>query len=55
MDRSLEFQQKLGPLPFGILLVRAASNRLRDVQPLIPDILAALPALLPGKVTRLGV
>ena len=55
MDRSLEFQQKLGPLPFGILLIRAASNRLHDVQPLIPDILAALPALVPGKVTRVGV
>ncbi len=55
MDRNLEFQQNLGALSFGILLVRAPSNRLRDVQPLIPDILAALPALTPGKVTRVGV
>jgi len=55
MDRNLEFQQNLPLLSFGILLVRAASNRLRDVQPHVPTILAALPLLAPGEITRVGV
>ena len=55
MDRNLEFQQNLGALSFGILVVRAPSNRLRDVQPLVPDILAALPRVAPGEVSRVGV
>ena len=54
MDRNLEFQQNLGHLPFGILLIRAPSNRLKDVVPLIPSILALLPSTAPGRVTRVG-
>jgi hypothetical protein len=55
MDRNLEFQQNLAAHPFGFLLVRAPSNRLRDVAPLIPDILTALPSLRPGHLIRVGV
>jgi hypothetical protein len=55
MDRNLEFQQNLAALPLGILLIRAPSNRLRDIIPLAAAILTALPSLRPGQLLRVGV
>jgi hypothetical protein len=40
MDRNIEFQQRIAVLPFGIVLVRAPSNRIQDLRPLAPSILA---------------
>ena len=54
MDRSLEFQHNLVALPFGILLVGAASNRMADLLPLVPAILEALPGVRPGEIRRIG-
>ena len=54
MDRSIEFQQRLSTLPFGIVLVRARSNRMQDLRPLVPSILSALDAVKPGRVRRVG-
>jgi hypothetical protein len=33
MDRGIEFQQQISLLPFGIVLVRARSNRLQHLRP----------------------
>jgi hypothetical protein len=54
MGRSIEFQQRLSTLPFGIVLVRARSNRIQDLRPLVPSILSALDAVDPGRVRRVG-
>jgi hypothetical protein len=54
MDRSIEFQQRLSTLPFGIVLVRARSNRIQDLRPLVPSILSALDAVSPGRIQRVG-
>ena len=54
MDRSIEFQQRISTLPFGIVLVRARSNRMEDLRPLVPSILSALDAVKPGRVRRVG-
>ena len=54
MDRGIEFQQNLTAVSFGVLLVRAPSNRMVHLQPLVPAILDALPALKPGQVHRIG-
>jgi hypothetical protein len=51
MDRNLQNRQNLASLPFGVLLIRAPSNRLRDLVPLLPSILAALLKLRPGELT----
>ncbi len=55
MDRGIEFQQNLSTLPFGVLLVRAPSNRMVHLQPVVPPILDALPAVKPGELHRIGV
>jgi len=54
MDRSIEFQQRISTLPFGIVLVRARSNRMQDLRPLVPSILSALDAVEPGHIRRVG-
>jgi hypothetical protein len=54
MDRGIEFQQNISALPFGVILVRAASNRLMHLRPLIPSILDAIAATAPGRLQRIG-
>ena len=54
MDRGIEFQQNLTSVAVGVLLVRASSNRMVHLQPLVPAILDALPVLKPGQLHRIG-
>jgi hypothetical protein len=42
MDANLEHQQNASALAFGIVVAGAPSNRMEDLAPLIPDMLAAL-------------
>ncbi len=51
MDGHIEFQQNYARLRRAIVALRAASNRLRDTEPLMPKVLALLPKLQPGAVT----
>ena len=54
MDTNLEFQQPLSKQPFGVVLIRAASNRMLHLNPLLPAILKALDGLKPGEIRRVG-
>ena len=54
MDRGIEFQQHIAVLPFAIVIVRAPSNRMQDLRPLVPSILAAFRAIRPGVIQRIG-
>ena len=54
MDRRLPEQQNIARLSFGVLLIQAPSNRMRDLRPVVPGILNALPALKPGTVVEVG-
>lgn len=51
MDQSLRFQQNLAGRPLAVLLLRARSNRLPDLAPLVPAVLAALHGAPPSEVT----
>lgn len=53
MDKSIPSQQYLAQYSVGLLIVRAPSNRLPDLLPLIPKMLAALPGMLPGKAVAI--
>ena len=44
-DNNLRFQQDLRTRPFAVAVLRAKSNHIRDLLPLVPELLAALPAL----------
>lgn len=51
VDQNLPAQQNAATLPFGIVVLRSPTNQLPDLQPLVPQILAALGKLQPGQVT----
>lgn len=53
-DQNIEFQQNLATLPISILVVVAKSNRLRDIEPLLDDILKALNQLPPKSLRKVG-
>ena len=54
MDQNLPFQQNVAALPLGVVLVRASSNRMVHLRPLVPAILVALESLGPGELRRVG-
>ena len=54
MDRKIERQQKLESLSFGVVVIRARSNRVDDLRPLMGDILEALKTVKPGMLRHVG-
>jgi len=52
-DRSLEFQQNVSALPFGVVVVRPPSNRMLHLRPLVPAILDAIAATGQGQLQPL--
>jgi hypothetical protein len=54
MDCGIEFQHQLTKLPFGAVVVRARSNRIADLRPLVPTIVAAIGATKPGTLQHIG-
>ena len=54
MDTNLQHQQNVSVLPFGIVVVGAPSNRIQDLAPLVPEMLAALGRVRPGTVEHVG-
>lgn len=55
VDRNLSFQQHLPKFSVAVLLLVAPSNRLADLIPLVPSIIAALPAAIKGTVSKISV
>ena len=54
VDRKLSFQQNLSAFKIAVVVLRAKTNRLADIRPLVPDLLAVLPGLKPGTSTSVG-
>lgn len=44
VDRNLSFQQNLGAWPIAVIILQGTTNRLADLMPLVPDLLAAIAA-----------
>lgn len=53
VDKNLPAQQKLAGLSFGTVVLRAKSNRVEDLLPLVPAMLEALERLRPGTVVTI--
>lgn len=51
-DHSLEFQQNISKRRLGVVILRAGSNALEDLVPLIPAALTTIEAVQPGQVVR---
>jgi hypothetical protein len=48
VDRNLPHQQNVGVLPIAIIALQAKTNRLVDLLPLVPNLLAAIDLAKPG-------
>ena len=54
LDKNLPYQQNLDTKRIAVLIVRARSNRIQDLLPVIPECLAALESIQPQQVVRVG-
>ncbi len=52
VDRNLEHQQHLPGVGLGVVALQARSNDVADLLPLMPEVLAVLPTITPGRVVR---
>lgn len=50
-DRNLSYQQDLSAFDIAVVVLVAASNRLPDLEPLVPLVLEVLPQVQRGRVT----
>lgn len=54
VDRNLSFQQHLPAFSIAVIVMRARSNRLSDLQPLVSTLLAQIETAPRGAVTYVG-
>ena len=55
VDRNLSFQQNLPAFAIAVIVLRAPSNRLTDLKPLVPALLACIHRASRGAVEYVGV
>jgi hypothetical protein len=54
VDANLKYQQNLPALKVAVIVLRAYSNDLSDLLPLVPQVLIALETIQPGLVVEIG-
>jgi hypothetical protein len=54
VDQNLSFQQNVSSLPIAVIVLRARSNRLADLKPLIPHLKTVLQIADRSSVTFVG-
>jgi len=54
IDQNLVHQQDLSDLPFSVVVLSAATNRLEDVLPLVPALRESLNRVSPGKLVSIA-
>src|ERR1051326_5691298 len=51
VDKSLPFQQHLSKYSIALIVLEAKTNRIDDLKPLVPRLIAALPSIKAGVAT----
>nr|WP_199314654.1 MULTISPECIES: DUF5615 family PIN-like protein [unclassified Desertifilum] len=54
VDRNLSFQQNLPQFDIAVIVLQAPSNRLADLKPLAPQVLALLATVAKGQAIAIG-
>ena len=54
VDRNLEFQQNVQASGIGVVVAIAHTNRLKELRPLVPQVLEALAKLRAGELIHVG-
>lgn len=52
MDQGIEYEQNVTKLPLSVIVLRARTNRIDDLGPLVPGLLSALASLKPRSLVR---
>ena len=55
VDKSIPWQQRLDQRPFGVVLMRAKSNRLESLLPLVPRVLDVIDRLQAGEAHTIAI
>ena len=50
VDRNISFQNDVHRFALAVVVLHAAGNRLVDLRPLVPELLATLNVVVPGRV-----
>jgi predicted nuclease of predicted toxin-antitoxin system len=53
-DNGMPYEQNAADLPCAVIVLKAPSNALSDIEPLVPRILSALPTLAPRSIIQIG-
>jgi predicted nuclease of predicted toxin-antitoxin system len=53
-DQGIEHEQNLASLPLSVVVIRAKTNKIDDIRPLVPELLSALGSLEPRSLVRVG-
>ena len=53
-DQGIEFQQNLQGLGVGVVVIRAVSNRIEHLLPLVGEVLSAIQSVPMGALLRVG-
>ena len=54
VDQSLRYQQNLGRFEIGIVALKAVSNRIEHLAPLMPQVRSALTSIRPKRYVLIG-
>src|SRR5205807_4396502 len=54
IDKNIRYQQNMADRRIAILIIRAPSNDVSDIEPRIPEALNALQSIQPGQVVEIG-
>ena len=54
VDRNLSFQQNLNSFSIAVVVLQARTNRLADLRPLVPSLMAAVKSAVPGVPKFIG-
>lgn len=54
LDKSIEYQNNFATKRISVLIVRSPSAQLKDILPLVPQIVAALKVIEPGQIVYVG-
>jgi predicted nuclease of predicted toxin-antitoxin system len=53
-DHSIRHQQNVAAMPIAVVVIRLVRNRMSDLRPLLPAILAAIETIPPGQVAEVN-
>lgn len=54
LDKGIEFEQNFEGRRIAVVIIRAHSNRLATILPMVPACLGVLAGIRPGEIVRVG-